>query len=100
VKYRPLKDTVLIRRHEAAATSKGGVLLPDAAIEKPMLGTVVAVGPGDWDWDTNRRLPMSVAVGDVVVIPRFAGNDMPGEPDLVFVGESDLICVVEPATAK
>ena len=74
-KIEPLEDRVLIETVEADEKTAGGILLPDAAKEKPQRGKVIAAGPGTRDEDGN-RIALGVAAGDVVVFGRYAGTDV------------------------
>ena len=66
MKFRPLHDRVVVRRLNSEEKTKGGIIIPDTAKEKPQEGTVVAVGPGRWDEDGEKRIPLDVAEGDTV----------------------------------
>ena len=74
-KIRPLDDRVVIQPTEAEETTAGGIVLPDAAREKPQRGTVVAVGPGRL-LDSGNRAELLVAVGDEVIYGKFGGADL------------------------
>ncbi len=74
-KLRPLDDNVVIKPAAAEEKTAGGILLPDAAQEKPLKGTIVAIGPGR-TLKSGKRLSPSVKVGDTVVFGRYAGNDI------------------------
>jgi chaperonin GroES len=101
--FRPLHDRVLVRRVEAEAKTRGGILIPDTAKEKPVEGEVLAVGPGARD-ETGRIIPLDVKVGDRVLFGKWAGTDViiDGEERLILK-ESDILGVIEGktrATAK
>jgi chaperonin GroES len=101
--FRPLHDRVLVRRVEAEAKTRGGILIPDTAKEKPIEGEVLAVGPGARD-ETGRIIPLDVKVGDRVLFGKWAGTDViiDGEERLILK-ESDILGVIEGktrATAK
>jgi chaperonin GroES len=101
--FRPLHDRVLVRRVEAEAKTRGGILIPDTAKEKPIEGEVLAVGPGARD-ETGRIIPLDVKVGDRVLFGKWAGTDViiEGEERLILK-ESDILGVIEGktrATAK
>ena len=101
MKFRPLHDRVVIRRVEGEAKSKGGIIIPDNAKEKPQEGEVIAVGPGSRD-DSGRLNPIDVAAGDIVLFGKWSGTEVKidGE-DLLIMKESDLMGVVEqPMAAK
>jgi len=92
---RPLYDRVVVRRLEAERTTKGGILIPGSAAEKPNQGEVVAVGPGA-TLDSGELRPLSVAVGDRVLFGKYASNqiEIEGE-ELVILKESDILAIVE-----
>ena len=95
MKLVPLDDRVVIKQSEAEEKSAGGIILPDAAKEKPQKGKVVAVGPGKMN-DDGKRSKMSVKKGDEVIYARYMGNDV--EIDgvkYVIVRENDILGVVE-----
>ena len=91
MKFRPLQDRVLIRRIEEEEKTKGGIIMPDTAKEKPMEGEVIAAGPGTRDDDGKLR-PLDVKVGDRVLFGKWSGTD--GE-DFVVAMERDITGVVE-----
>jgi len=88
----PLFDRVLVQRVAAETKTKGGLFIPEAAQSKALEGTVVAVGPGAREQATGATLPMSVKVGDRVLLPEFGGSklEMEGEEFQVF-RESDIV---------
>ncbi|MCG3180718.1 MAG: 10 kDa chaperonin [Phycisphaerae bacterium] len=94
-RVKPLDDRVLVEPDEAEERTSGGILLPDAAKEKPQRGTVVAAGPGKL-LDSGERATLSVKVGDKVVYGRYAGTEikLDGEP-FVICRESDILGVLE-----
>lgn len=92
-KLRPLGDGVLVRLAAAEDTSKGGIIIPDAAKEKPRRGEVLAVGPGRVADPCNGTVPVGVKPGEVVLFDRYAGTAF-GD-DLLLLKESDLVAVVE-----
>jgi chaperonin GroES len=94
-KVRPLDDRVLVRPNDAEAKTKEGIYLPEGAKEKPMVGVVVAAGPGKLS-DEGKRTPTSVKKGDTVVYGKYAGTEV--EIDgvkLMIVRESELLGVLE-----
>src|SRR3954471_2302631 len=97
MKFRPLHDRVVIRRVEEEQKTKGGIIIPDTAQEKPMQGEVVAVGPGARD-DKGDLITPGVAVGDRVLFGKWSGTEvkLDGE-DLLIMKESDIMGVVEDA---
>lgn len=88
----PLGNRVLIKRAEAK-TTKGGILLPDSAKEKPKIGEVVAVGPGKTD-DDGKILPMHVNVGDKVLFSAYAGTPVKNEDattEYLIMAEEEIL---------
>ncbi|GAA0571475.1 co-chaperone GroES [Caenispirillum bisanense] len=100
--FRPLHDRVLVRRIEADEKTKGGIIIPDTAKEKPQQGEVVAAGPGARAEDGSLQ-PLDVKVGDRVLFGKWSGTEVKidGE-DLLIMKESDILGVIEgsAATAK
>ena len=94
-KIKPLGKRVLIKRAEADLT-KGGILLPDSAQEKPKQGEVVAVGPGDMK-DDGSVTPLDLKIGDRVLFGAFAGTEVKTEEDedYLLMSEDDVLAVVE-----
>ncbi|HEX4591504.1 MAG TPA: co-chaperone GroES [Gemmataceae bacterium] len=97
MKLKPLGDRIIVRRTEAADKSAGGVIIPDAAKQKPQRGTVLAVGPGKMLKDGSRR-PLQVREGDRVLFTAWAGDEFKekssGETILVM-HEEDVLAVVD-----
>jgi chaperonin GroES len=93
-KIRPLDDRVVVEPLEAEEKTAGGILLPDTAREKPQRGKVLAVGAGKVN-DDGKRQPIAVAVGDVVLYGRYAGNDIEiGGKEVKIMRESDILAKV------
>ena len=99
MKFRPLHDRVVIRRVEEEEKSKGGIIIPDTAKEKPMEGEVVAAGPGARGED-GKIQPMDVKAGDRVLFGKWSGTEvkLDGE-ELIIMKESDIMGVIEPSAA-
>ena len=95
VKVKPLDDRVVVKPLEAEEKTAGGILLPDAAREKPQRGTVVAVGPGKM-LDSGKRSAVAVRKGNVVLYGKYSGSDIKidGE-ELKILHESDLLGLIE-----
>ena len=93
--FRPLGDRVLIKRVEEEAKTKGGIIIPDTAKEKPQEGKVIAVGPGARD-DNGKVQPLDVKKGDLILFGKWSGTEVKidGE-DLLIMKESDILGVVE-----
>ncbi len=94
MKFRPLHDRVLVRRVEQEAKTAGGIIIPDAAQEKPMEGEIIAVGKGHVN-DNGEVRPLDVATGDKVIFSKWAGTEITidGE-ELMVMKESDIIGIV------
>ena len=99
MKFTPLHDRVLVRRVEEEQKSKGGIIIPDTAKEKPMQGEVIAVGPGGRD-DTGKTIPMGVEVGQRILFGKWSGTEvkLDGE-ELLIMKESDIMGVLEEGAA-
>ena len=90
-KLQPLGDRVVIQPMPREEVTRGGILLPDTAKEKPMDGKVLAVGPGSLD-DAGKRLPMDVKVGDIVIYAKYAGTEIKEDgEELIILRESDIL---------
>lgn len=95
MKFRPLHDRVVVKRIDAEEKTKGGIIIPDTAKEKPQEGEIVAVGPGARD-EQGKLVPLDVKVGDRVLFGKWSGTEVKidGE-DLLIMKESDIMGVVE-----
>jgi len=94
-KIRPLGQNVLVRRLEAEEKTKGGIVLPDTAKEKPKEGEVLAVGEGEITKDGKRK-DFQVKKGDRVIFSSYAGTEIKIEGDeFLIIGEDDILGVVE-----
>jgi chaperonin GroES len=97
MKFRPLHDRVVVRRIEAEEKTKGGIIIPDTAKEKPQEGEVVAVGPGGRD-EAGKVHPLDVKAGDRVLFGKWSGTEVKIEgEDLIIMKESDLMAVLIPS---
>jgi len=91
IKIQPLADRVLVRPIEREEVTKGGIVLPDTAKEKPQEGEVLAVGPGRLSED-GERIPMDVKVGDIVIYAKYGGTEIKVDEDkLMILRESDIL---------
>lgn len=99
MKFRPLHDRILIRRIAAEDKTKGGIIIPDTAKEKPVECEVIAIGPGKRS-DDGVFIPMDVKKGDRVLIGKWSGSDvtLDGE-ELVIIAASDVLGIIEDAKA-
>ena len=93
-KFRPLHDRVVVKRVEEDTKTKGGIIIPDSAKEKPQEGEVVAVGPGGRD-ENGKLTPIDVKAGDKILFGKWSGTEVKidGE-DLIIMKESDILGVV------
>jgi chaperonin GroES len=98
--FRPLGDRVLIKRVEEEAKTKGGIIIPDTAKEKPQEGEVIAVGPGARD-DAGKVHPLDVKKGDRILFGKWSGSEvkLDGE-DLLIMKESDILGVLDVVAAE
>ena len=99
MKFRPLHDRLVIRRIEEEEKTKGGIIIPDTAKEKPQEGEVIAAGPGARD-ESGKLVPLDVKGGDRVLFGKWSGTEVKidGE-DLLIMKESDVMGVIEGASA-
>jgi chaperonin GroES len=95
MKVRPLHDRVIVKRIEEEETTKGGIIIPDTAKEKPSEGKVIAVGNGKL-LDNGKLQPLEVKAGDKVLFGKYAGTDIKvdGEEHLIM-REDDIIAIIE-----
>jgi chaperonin GroES len=94
MKMKPLGDRVVIKPAEAEEKTKGGIILPDTAKEKPVVGEVVAVGPGKVA-DDGKKIVMEVKVGDKVLYGKYSGTEVTIEGDeYLIMRESDIFAIV------
>ncbi|MFL5181636.1 MAG: co-chaperone GroES [Microvirga sp.] len=95
MKFRPLHDRVVVRRIDAEEKTKGGIIIPDTAKEKPMQGEVIAVGPGARD-ESGKLVPLDVRKGDKVLFGKWSGTEVKIDGDeLLIMKESDILGVIE-----
>ena len=95
MKFRPLHDRVLVERVESDTKTKGGIIIPDTAQEKPMEGKVISVGAGVRD-EAGKLLPLDVKKGDRILFGKWSGTEikLDGE-DLLIMKESDIMGIIE-----
>ena len=93
--FRPLHDRVVVKRIEGEEKTKGGIIIPDSAKEKPQEGKIIAVGPGGRD-ESGKLAPLDVKAGDRVLFGKWSGSEVKidGE-DLLIMKESDIMGVVD-----
>jgi chaperonin GroES len=93
--FRPLGDRVLVRRVEEEEKTRGGIIIPDTAKEKPQEGEVIAVGPGARD-ENGKVQPLDVKSGDRILFGKWSGTEVKLEgQDLLIMKESDILGVLE-----
>jgi len=92
--FRPLHDRVVVRRVESEAKTKGGIIIPDTAKEKPQEGEIVAVGSGARD-ESGKLVPLDVKAGDRILFGKWSGTEvkLDGE-DLLIMKESDIMGII------
>jgi chaperonin GroES len=97
--FRPLHDRVLIRRVKEEEKSRGGIIIPDTAQEKPQEGEIIGVGAGARD-ETGKIQPLDVKIGDRILFGKWSGAEVKlnGE-DLLIMKESDIMGVIEPSAS-
>ena len=94
LKFRPLHDRVVVKRIDAEEKSKGGIIIPDTAKEKPQEGEVVAVGPGGRD-ENGKLIPIELKSGDRVLFGKWSGTEVKLDGDeLLIMKESDIMGVI------
>jgi chaperonin GroES len=95
LKFRPLHDRVLVRRVKEEEKTRGGIIIPETAQEKPQEGEIIAVGPGARD-EAGKLVPLDVKVGDKILFGKWSGTEvkLDGE-ELLIMKESDVMGIVE-----
>ena len=95
MKFRPLHDRVVVRRVESEEQTKGGIIIPDTAKEKPQEGEIIAVGPGARDED-GKLVPLDVKAGDRILFGKWSGTEVKidGE-ELLIMKEFDVMGIIE-----
>ena len=95
MKIRPLNDRILVKRLEEEEKTKGGIIIPDSAKEKPAEGEIIAVGPGKTN-DNGDRVPVEVKAGDRVLFSKYGGTDVKLDGvDYLIMREDDILGIVE-----
>ena len=96
VVLKPLEDRIVVRTLEAEQTTASGLVIPDTAKEKPQEGTVIAVGPGRFDDKGDKRIPLDVSVGDVVLYSKYGGTEVKwGGEEYLVLSARDVLAVIE-----
>ena len=97
MKFRPLHDRIVVKRIDAEEKTKGGIIIPDTAKEKPQEGEVLAVGPGGRD-ENGKLTPLDLKVGDRILFGKWSGTEIKLDgQDLLIMKESDVMGVIEEA---
>ena len=100
MKFRPLHDRVVVRRVEEDTKTKGGIIIPDTAQEKPMQGEVVAIGPGGRD-ENGKLIPIDVTAGDLVLFGKWSGTEVKLDGvEYLIMKESDIMGVLVEEVAR
>ena len=95
VNIKPLEDKILVQANEAETTTASGLVIPDTAKEKPQEGTVVAVGPGRWDEDGEKRIPLDVSEGDTVIYSKYGGTEIKyNNEEYLILSARDVLAIV------
>ena len=99
MKFRPLHDRVVVKRVEEEGKTKGGIIIPDTAKEKPMEGEIVAVGPGARD-EKGTLVPLDVKKGDRILFGKWSGTEIKLDgDDLLIMKECDIMGIIEGSAA-
>jgi chaperonin GroES len=100
MEFRPLHDRVVVKRVDAEEKTKGGIIIPDTAKEKPQEGEVIAVGPGARD-ESGKLIPLDLKAGDRILFGKWSGTEIKLDGrDLLIMKESDVMGIVESEAAK
>ena len=95
MKLKPLGDRVVVKTAEAEEKTASGIILADTAKEKPVKGTVIAVGEGKFDDEGKKRIPVDVKVGDVVIYSKYGATEVKnGTEELLILRDTDIYAVV------
>ncbi len=95
VQIKPLEDRILVEVLDAETKTASGLVIPDTAKEKPQEGKVLAVGPGRFDEDGEKRIPMDIKVGDTVIFSKYGGTEVSYDgKDYLLLSARDVLAVV------
>src|SRR5262245_32710107 len=95
LKLRPLHDRIVVRRKEAKEQGRGGIIIPDAAKEKPQEAEVIAVGEGKYD-ENGKRIKLDVKKGDTILIGKYSGTDIKlDDVEYTILREDEVLAIVE-----
>jgi chaperonin GroES len=92
----PLGDRLVVKNIQQEEVLASGIVIPDTAKEKPQQAEVIAVGPGRWDEEGKRRIPMEIQVGDIVIYAKYSGNEVKiDNEEYLILSEKDVLAKVE-----
>ncbi len=95
MKLQPLHDRILVKRLEEEEMTKGGIIIPDSAKEKPIKGEIIAAGPGKTD-DKGNKIAMGVKQGDKVIFNKYAGTEIKVEDvEYLIMREDDILAIIQ-----
>ena len=95
VQIKPLEDRILVEVIDAETKTASGLVIPDTAKEKPQEGKVLAVGPGRFDEDGEKRIPMDIKTGDTVIFSKYGGTEVNYDgKDYLLLSARDVLAVV------
>jgi chaperonin GroES len=96
VAIKPLEDRIVVKPLDAEQTTASGLVIPDTAKEKPQEGEVLAVGPGRWDDEGEKRIPLDVNVGDVVLYSKYGGTEIKySGNEYLILSARDVLAIIE-----
>ena len=96
VSIKPLEDRIVVKPLDAEQTTASGLVIPDTAKEKPQEGQVIAVGPGRFDDEGEKRIPLDVSVGDTVLYSKYGGTEVKyGGEEFLILSARDVLAVIE-----
>jgi chaperonin GroES len=96
VSIKPLEDRIVVEPLEAEQTTASGLVIPDTAKEKPQEGKVLAVGPGRFDDDGEKRIPLDVQVGDTVLYSKYGGTEVKySGQEYLILSARDVLAIIE-----
>jgi len=92
----PLGDRLVVKNIQQEEVLASGIVIPDTAKEKPQQAEVIAVGPGRWDEEGKRRIPMEIQVGDIIVYAKYSGNEIKiDNEEYLILSEKDVLAKIE-----
>ena len=96
VSIKPLEDRIVVKPLDAEQTTASGLVIPDTAKEKPQEGEVLAVGPGRYDDDGEKRIPLDVKIGDTVLYSKYGGTEVKySGQEYLILSARDVLAVIE-----